>query len=219
MMFPPGIRAVVFDMDGVLWHSTQSHAAAYRAVLQQARLEMPDYSTLAGRRTLDVMREIVDAHVRRTGARPAMTAADLTDAKQAMAKTLLRECPPIAPGCADVLRELARDRRLALASSASAGTVDLFMETSGTRSLFAAVVHGDGVTMAKPDPELYLTVLRQLEVAGGEAAVVEDAPSGIRAALGAEVALVIGLEGTVSGRCIAQAGAHRVIRDLRDLVR
>lgn len=216
MIFGPEIKAVVFDMDGVLWHSSAIHAAAYKAVLEQAGLTMPDYAQIAGRRTDEVMRELLIAQ-RRADAGAAAVAA-LTAQKQALAREMLREKPPLAPDCAAVLAQLARTKALALASSASAGTIELFLAASGTRALFDAVISGGEVAAAKPHPAVYLKALERLGRGPGEAAVVEDAPSGIQAARAAGIECVIAVEGTASRAALVQAGAQRVVRDLRELV-
>lgn len=216
MIFGPEITTVVFDMDGVLWHSSAIHAAAYEAVLEGAGLRMPPYETIAGRRTDEVMRDILVA-----GAvdRPdASTIALLTEAKQTRARELLRDQPPVVPECAAILAELASSKCLVLASSASAGTVDLFLEVSGTRPLFKAIVSGRDVVAAKPDGAIYVEAFRRAGARSAEAAVVEDAPSGIAAALAARAGLVVGIEGTVGRAELSAAGAHRVVGALRDLV-
>ncbi len=217
MIFGTDIGAIVFDMDGVLWHSSAIHAAAYRAVLEGAGLRMPDYQRIAGRRTDEVIRELLAAQ--RPGAADAGDAvARLTAAKQERARRLLRDQPPLARDCGRVLKQLGQTRALALASSASAGTVELFLEVSATRSLFKTVLSGDDVAAAKPDPAIYLTALRRLACDPAGAAVIEDAPSGIQAALAAGIALVVAIEGTAPREALAEAGARHVIRDLTDLV-
>jgi HAD superfamily hydrolase (TIGR01509 family) len=216
MIFGPDIRAVVFDMDGVLWHSSAIHAAAYQAILNEAGLRMPDYASIAGRRTDEVMRELLEAQRRQGSDEKAV--AVLTGAKQHLARKLLREKPPIVPGCTAVLERLGRSCSLALASSASVGTVDLFLEASGTRSLFQTVVSGNDVTAAKPDPAIYFLALHRLGRGGGSTAVVEDAPNGIAAARAAGIALVVAVEGTASPADLIRAGTHRVVANLCDLV-
>jgi beta-phosphoglucomutase len=215
MIFGAAIRSVIFDMDGVLWHSSAIHASAYRTVLEGAGLTMPDYACIAGRRTNDVMLELLTAQ----HAAPGETkAAALTEAKQRLARRLLREAPPVDASCTAILEQLSNSKRLALASSASAATIDLFLEVSKTRHLFEAVISGDDVPAAKPDPAIYAASLQRLGSEPAETAVVEDAPSGVRAALAAHVALVVGVEGTVSRDSLVAAGAPTVIRRLSDLL-
>jgi mannitol-1-/sugar-/sorbitol-6-/2-deoxyglucose-6-phosphatase len=216
MIFGPHITSIVFDMDGVLWHSSEIHAAAYRAVLAEAGLAMPDYATIAGRRTDEVMRDLLA--VQRPGSLDADAVAALTAAKRTKARQLLRRQQPVDPDCTVVVETLARSRTLALASSASGATVALFLEVSQTRALFAAVVSGDDVAAAKPDPAIYVETLRRLQCEPGLAVVVEDSPSGVAAAVAAGVSYVIGIEGVVAREELLAAGARYVVRALKELV-
>src|SRR5436309_15615729 len=107
MIFGADIGSVVFDMDGVLWHSSAIHALAYKTILESAGLTMPDYAQIAGRRTNDVMLELLTAQRSACDGR-AERAAALTGAKQTMARQLLRETPPVVADCAVILEQLGR---------------------------------------------------------------------------------------------------------------
>jgi HAD superfamily hydrolase (TIGR01509 family) len=211
------LKAIIFDLDGVLWRSGEIHAAAYRKTLTQAGLEMPDYGSIAGRRTDEVIRELWLAQRSQVG-NDSEAITQLTQEKQYLARRMLRSNPPLAPGCVDVIRALARVKQLALVSSASAETVELFLSCSGTGDYFDAIIYGDQVTIAKPHPAIYQLALQKIGRSGGETAVVEDAPSGVRAARDAGIATVIAIEGTVPRERLIEAGAHCVITNLHELV-
>jgi beta-phosphoglucomutase len=211
------LKAIIFDLDGVLWRSGDIHAAAYRKTLTQAGLEMPDYGSIAGRRTDEVIRELWLAQRSQVG-NDSEAITQLTQEKQNVARRMLRSNPPLAPGCVDVIRALARVKQLALVSSASAKTVELFLSCSGTGDYFDAIIYGDQVTIAKPHPAIYQLALQKIGRSGGETAVVEDAPSGVRAARDAGIATVIAIEGTVPRERLIEAGAHCVITNLHELV-
>ena len=211
------LKAIIFDLDGVLWRSSDIHATAYRKVLKQAGLEMPDYGSIAGRRTDEVIRELWLAQRSQVG-NDSEAITQLTQEKQYLARRMLRSNPPLAPGCVDVIRALARVKQLALVSSASAETVELFLSCSGTGDYFDAIIYGDQVTIAKPHPAIYQLALQKIGRSGGETAVVEDAPSGVRAARDAGIATVIAIEGTVPRERLIEAGAHCVITNLHELV-
>ena len=97
----------------------------------------------------------------------------LTTAKQTIARALLQAFPPVAPGCLNVLSTLvASGRRLALVTSASAGTVRLFLDASGTATLFEVIVSGHHVALAKPAPDIYKLALGKMGAHPKQAAVV-----------------------------------------------
>jgi HAD superfamily hydrolase (TIGR01509 family) len=131
---------------------------------------------------------------------------------------MLRSNPPLAPGCLDVIRALAGVKQLALVSSASAKTIELFLSCSRTGDYFDAIIYGDQVPIAKPHPAIYQLALQKIGRSGSESAVVEDAPSGVRAARDSGIASVIAIEGTVPRERLIEAGAHRVITNLHELI-
>jgi beta-phosphoglucomutase len=215
--FVTKFMAVIFDLDGVLWRSGDIHAMAYRKVLTQAGLVMPDYGSIAGRRTDEVIRDLLIAQGSQlAGDTKAIT--QLTKEKQCLARRMLRKNPPLAPGCVEVISTLARVKQLALVSSASAESVELFLGCSGTEEYFDAIIYGGQVTIAKPHPEIYQLALQKLDRSGRETMVVEDAPSGIRAALDAGITNVVAIEGTAPRERLFEAGADSVIADLHELV-
>ncbi|MBF0380282.1 MAG: HAD-IA family hydrolase [Magnetococcales bacterium] len=182
-----GFSAVIFDMDGVLWHSDKAHAQAYEAVFNSLGLPSYDYQALAGRRTNEVMASILKS------AGMAVSTeiiAELTAKKQAKAREILRLNPPIAPDCQEVLQYMANSYNLALASSASAGSVEVFLQNCGARNSFSAVLNGEDVKKAKPAPDIFLLALEQLKTLAHKAVVVEDSISGITAARAADIQVI-----------------------------
>lgn len=209
----PNIRGVVFDLDGVLTDSTPCHRAAFEEVLRPLGISDFDYSRYAGQRTDDVMA----AEFRRCGL-PADAEAirAAAERKTQLARQKLIEQNPVADDCRDVLEDLARTYRLALASSGSHGTVHAFLEANHVGSLFESVLTGADVTHAKPDPEIYQKSFAALGLAPDSCVVVEDAISGIEAARRAGAA-AIGVTGTCSAESLRRAGAARVVDRLGQL--
>jgi beta-phosphoglucomutase-like phosphatase (HAD superfamily) len=71
---------------------------------------------------------------------------------------------------------------LGLASSSSCKWVIDHLTRLGLVDYFDCICASDDVVHTKPDPELYLSVLRGLGVSAKEAIALEDSPIGIRAA-------------------------------------
>ena len=96
----------------------------------------------------------------------------------------VKEEANIPDGVLDVLHTLrARGYRLAVCSSADRVKVLMNLSAiSAEESLFDQLVTGTDIKNPKPDPEIYLTGAASLGLAPSECIVVEDAPSGIRAA-------------------------------------
>jgi HAD superfamily hydrolase (TIGR01509 family) len=180
------MKAILFDMDGVLTDSTAIHAWAFNEILRPYGIRV-DYPRIAGMRTLDVMIMLLAEH----GVRD-VDPAKLAAAKSDAALRRMREENPVVPGALDVVERLSAKFPLALASSGSPESVGAFLEMNAAWPLFQAVVTGADVPAAKPAPDIYLEAARRLGVPPGECLVVEDADAGAQAAraAGAKVTMV-----------------------------
>jgi len=212
-MIPQHCQAIIFDMDGVLWHSADAHEESFRQVLNDEGLTMPAYSKLAGRRTDEVMRELLELQ---KGGVDLDQLRRMTFAKQALANKLLMQSAPVAAMCFDVLQKLAQSFRIVLASSGSKQNVQLFLDTCGAKNLFEFALSGNDVQSAKPSPDIYLLALNMLKLPANLCLVVEDSFSGIEAARKAGIPCVA-ITGTHSHKELEQCPVQSVIDKLEEL--
>lgn len=170
--------AVLFDLDGVLVDSTPAVERVWR-----------DW---AGRRGVDIDRILGVAHGRRTAETIRLVAPHLDAESEAL------ELERLETGNMDGVLEVEGARALLSYLPGGSWTV----VTSGTRRLATgrmghfglpipdAFVTAEDVISGKPDPEAYLMGAKLLGVRPEECVVVEDAPSGIRAARAAGMSVV-----------------------------
>jgi sugar-phosphatase len=163
------IRAVLFDMDGVL---ISSIAADERSWLKWAKLHgMQDTFSLRsthGRRTVDSIRALrpdLDLRIE-------LNRMEDFDAEDTLGLTLY-------PGVEELLAELSA-AQWSIVTSASERVMRHRLGILGV-SLPAHVVTGDHVHAGKPNAEPYQLGAAQLGVKPSDCLVIEDAPSGIRA--------------------------------------
>jgi beta-phosphoglucomutase len=208
------MRAIVFDMDGVLVNSALCHRAAFEEIFAPFGVRDFEYSQFAGWRTRDVVEKVLSDAGCDVSAGIIDTAAAQ---KSRLAREKMAACDPVVPGCVDVLRELSsRGYTLALASSGSPESVAAFLDSAGVRPLFRSVLTGADVRHAKPDPEIYQQTCEQLRMDPADCLVVEDASAGVAAARLAG-ASVVGVRGTCLPEDLLQAGAMDVLSDVREL--
>jgi HAD superfamily hydrolase (TIGR01509 family) len=208
--------ALVFDLDGVLLDSAPCHNRAFEEVFKPFGILDFDYRKYAGRKTADVIEEVL----RGAGLEPApQLISKLAAEKSRLAREELREANPVTPDCIPVLTQLSREYALALASSGSRASIELFLTSNRCAHLFRSVLCGDDVSCAKPHPEIYQRTFATLDIDPGAGLVVEDAVAGIQAARAAGAGAVIGIEGTCSASQLSTAGASEVIRGISDLPR
>jgi HAD superfamily hydrolase (TIGR01509 family) len=206
--------AILFDLDGVLMHSTPLHDRAYREVLEGFPIRGFDYAQIAGMRTVDALRQVFSCQ-QLTISEPELAA--LAERKTARAHELILAANPVAPGCFATLSRLALRYRLALASSASERSVEAFLQLSGSRDLFGSIIWGSMVKEAKPSPAIYLRAAADLGVLPEESLVIEDAIAGIYAGLRAGCA-VWGITTIHSAPELRAAGAAITIARLAELL-
>ena len=184
--FLGGKTLLIFDFDGTLADTNPLHARAFATVLEPLGVTL-DYQAIAGMRTDDALEKLLaDAGVVLSGEE----LVELCRAKQREVRMLIAEELAPLPGVHAFLTWAREHYRLALYSSGSRGTVGLALQKLGYSGWFDPLLCGDDVDCAKPDPEGYLKVLQKAGVAPHQALVFEDSDAGVRAAEGAQLAVV-----------------------------
>lgn len=203
---------VIFDMDGVLVDSYETHYRSWQNVMGQHGLavSMADFARTFGRTSREVIRELWPGRFN-----DGQVAAIDRD-KEAEYRRLLEERFPEMPGASDLIQSLHDTGfRLAIGSSGPVENVQLIQRSLRTGGLFSAAVHGGMVQRGKPDPQVFLTAADKLGLPPACCAVVEDSPVGLEAARRADT-LAIGLTGTASRETLRPLADH-VVESLQEL--
>jgi mannitol-1-/sugar-/sorbitol-6-phosphatase len=193
-------RAVIFDSDGVLVDSDDSVVSAWSRWAWHYGLAVDDVvESVHGRRSMDTVAAFLPPDVRRT----ALALIDAYEIEHAAAVGLL-------PGARDLL-EAIPPGQWAVVTSGTRALARARLRAAGLLSP-AVLVSADDVTRGKPDPEGYLRAATILGIPIGDAIVVEDSPSGIRAARRAGARSVVGVSERARG-----SDADVLVPDLRAL--
>ncbi len=206
------LRAVVFDMDGVLLDSEPLHHAVMNRVLapEGVVVSEADYRAYIGTTDDDTWRDLVTRH-RLPQPQHAYQAAYDDAIQEAYA---LHSVP--SPGLHELLARLAaRGLTLAVASSSRRTWVEAALRHLAVRDAFDVVVTGDMVARGKPDPEIYQLAAAQLGVSPAACIAIEDAPKGVAAAVAAGMQ-VIGVRTPYTAH-LALPGASHVVDALLDI--
>ena len=177
------IRALIFDFDGLILETEgpifQSWQEVYRAYGQV--LSWDTWGDIIGRSEIawDPLADLEESVGEKLD-RPRLEEAR----RQREMEMILAQ--PVMPGVLEYL-EAARQRGLllAVASSSSYAWVYGHLSRLGLLAYFSCLRTSDDVRRAKPDPELYLSALKGLNIHASEALALEDSPHGITAAKGA----------------------------------
>ena len=176
----PGIRGVIFDMDGVLTDSEPLINAAAIAMFKEKGLEVQpsDFLPFVGAGEDRYIGGVAERH---------RFPLDLPAAKRRTYEIYLDLVPTrlsAFPGAVELVRLCRQDGlRLAVASSADTVKIVANLNQIGLPPVtWDAVVTGDDVAAKKPAPDIFLAAATKLGLGPTQCAVVEDAVNGVQAA-------------------------------------
>jgi HAD superfamily hydrolase (TIGR01509 family) len=202
------LRGVIFDMDGVLVDSHAVHRKAWRRFFETIGRDVADSELdfiLDGRKRGDILRHFL-------GDYPDSELEEFGRRKDCIFRQMRLDVTPI-PGVVRVVRELhCAGAVLALATSASRSRACSTLGDLGFLNCFPHVVTGEDVTVGKPDAAIYRLACSRMGIEPEHLLAVEDAVSGIRAAVGAGLRCV-GVASHETLKNLIAAGAAHVVRD------
>lgn len=240
---PDGIKACLFDLDGVLTQTAKVHAVAWKQMFddylaERAEREAGEFVPFDGRHDYD---EYVDGKPRADGVRSflesrgihldegspddppaAETIAGLGTRKNALVLKLIDE-QGVEPYEGSVRYvEAAAEAGLKRAVVSSSTNCRAVLAAAGIEGLFEEIVDGqvadrDGLA-GKPAPDTYLAGAQAVGVEPAEAAVYEDALAGVEAGRAGSFGWVIGLDRVGHAEALAEHGADLVVADLDELL-
>jgi beta-phosphoglucomutase len=209
---PSSIKAVIFDLDGVLVDTARYHDQAWEELATGFgyALTEADRHALKGRSRADSLEYILE-QAGWEDADPAQKSRWL-QAKNARYLELVEELTPhdAAEGAQDLLGHL-REAGIKLALGSASQNATKVLNKIGMEGAFDSVVDGTRTTRSKPDPQVFEMAASDLGLEPKDCIVIEDAQAGIQAALAGGF-WAIGL-----GDPLVLAQAHRVIASLKEL--
>jgi beta-phosphoglucomutase family hydrolase len=239
---PEGIRACLFDLDGVLTRTAVVHAAAWKEMFDeylQRRTEETGQPFVPFDDHADYER-YVDGKKRADGVRSFLASRGITlpegaptdpptvatvnglgNRKNDLVLAKMAAGVEVYPGSVRYV-EAVRDAGLARAVVSSSANTRAVLKVTGLTDLFEVVV--DGVTAerenltGKPAPDMFTFAARCLDVAPAEAVVFEDALAGVEAGRAGSFGCVVGVDRTGQAEELQRHGASIVVSDLADLL-
>ena len=179
------LQLAIFDLDGVIVDTAKYHYLAWKRLGDELGIEFTeqDNERLKGvsrMRSLDIILELGNQK-KTQEEKEALTAKKNSWYVESI---LQMDASQILPGVLDFLEDLkARSVKIALGSaSKNARTI---LERVQITNYFDAIIDGNLVSKAKPDPEVFLLGATKLGVKPTQTVVFEDAQAGIEAALNA----------------------------------
>ena len=174
------IKAILFDMDGVLIDAKDWHYEALNKALGLFGIEISRYDhlhTFDGLPTKVKLKMLSEQYYL-----PEQLHSFVNQMKQQYTAQMIHEkCHPMFHH-EYALSKLHNDGyKIAVCSNSIRSTIELMMEKSLLIDYLDLIVSNEDVKKAKPDPEMYQTAIAKFGLEPNECIVVEDNPNGIAA--------------------------------------
>ncbi len=208
-----GIRAVVFDLDGVIIDTEEVWEEVRREyVAEHGRQFLPDsQQQMMGMSTPEWSRHLAeDVGVGLPSAQVA------TEVLARMAERYRADLPLI-PGSVEAVKRIAAAFPVALASSSARILIDQVLDTAGLTEVLKVTLSTEEVPRGKPAPDVYEAAVSRLGLTSAVCAAVEDSSNGLRSASAAGLAVVCVPHGVYPPAADALAMADLVIDSLDGL--
>ena len=211
------LRAVLFDMDGVLFDSMKNHAYAWSHAMTDFGLHMEPEEVYMneGRTGNGTINLLAQRHWGRNATDEEVQ--KIYDAKSALFNTLPEPLP--MSGALELLRKVQAQGLTRVIVTGSATHALLDRVNAAFPGIFAPelMVTAFDVRHGKPNPEPYLIGLRKAKIDASEAIVVENAPLGIQAARAAGIFTIAVNTGPLKDEVLLEAGANLVLPSMQYL--
>lgn len=175
------IKAVIFDMDGVLIEAKEWHYEALNRALALFGYEISRYDHLVTYDGLPTSKKLEMLSMEK--GMPRKLHSFINDLKQQYTvDKIFTDCHPVFAHEYALSMLKKEHYRIAVASNSIRHTIELMMEKSNLMDYLDFFLSNQDVTKPKPDPEIYQTAVKRLGLSPRECMVVEDNHNGIQAA-------------------------------------
>lgn len=182
------IKAIIFDMDGLMIDSERVTFECYQERLKDMNLTMDEefYKTLLGKPIKGIYQRFYYVY-----GNDFPIENVIQDVHQLMAERFETEGVPVKKGLVELLHYLKDNNyKTIVATSSNRDRVDKILAQAKITEFFDDSICGDEVTKGKPNPEVFLKSCQKLGVNVDEAIVLEDSEAGIQASYDANIKVI-----------------------------
>ena len=178
-MSSSNIKAVIWDMDGVIVDTAPYHFNAWQEAFRKkgAKYTAEDFRRNFGQRNDSIIRNILGDGI-------SQSELDTISEEKEMdfRKKVRQNIKPLS-GAVELMKLLIEHGfKMALASSAPHENINLQTEGLGISNWFQSIISGEDVTEGKPSPQSFLLAAQRLGAEPKNCVVIEDAMAGVTAA-------------------------------------
>tara|TARA_B100001996_G_scaffold37044_1_gene27408 strand:+ start:49 stop:705 length:657 start_codon:yes stop_codon:yes gene_type:complete len=205
------LKAIIFDVDGTLVDSLPYHHESWRIFFKNNNLEENDFTEILkeykGGGTLELMTSVFGDMYTKDELKT------MTDDKEIIFRDIYKSKIYPIEGLKKFLDNLKENNiLLSIGSNAIRKNVLMTIEELSITNYFSYIICGDEVSKGKPDPEMYIKTLSNLNIRKDECVIFEDSIEGVTAAKNADIK-VIGITSSQSSEILKSAGAFKTIEN------
>ncbi|MDP5107202.1 MAG: beta-phosphoglucomutase [Polaribacter sp.] len=180
-------KGIIFDLDGVIVDTAKYHYLAWKKLANELGFEFTKaqnelFKGVSRKRCLEILLEIGNREATQEEFDSWMIEKNVDYLKYIEnmdASEILPDVPKIL--------EFLKQNNIPIALGSASKNAQPILEKVGLLHYFDAIVDGNNVTKAKPDPEVFLLAAKQLGVNADDCIVFEDAVAGVEAANAAKM--------------------------------
>jgi beta-phosphoglucomutase family hydrolase len=173
------IKAVIFDLDGVIVESESAHIEAEQQTFLKygVRISSDELHKYTGTTAKLMFTELIRKY------KLNATFEEIFRQKETILFKLLEKDAEPTKGVITLLKKLkSKGIKLAIGSSSTKKQIKYVLSKLDIEHLFDSVIGEEDIVRSKPDPEIFLKAAAELDVNPSECLVVEDSELGVEAA-------------------------------------
>jgi beta-phosphoglucomutase family hydrolase len=173
------IRAVIFDLDGVIVESEDAHIRAERQTFQRqnVKISAEELHAYTGTTAKAMFTELIAKYKLNT------TFEEINSQKEEILLKLLDKDAEPTKGVLSLIQELKRrEVKLAVGSSSTRKLVDYVLNKLNLTHAFDRIITAEDIEHSKPNPEIFLKAAAELGMKPNQCLVIEDSKLGVEAA-------------------------------------
>jgi beta-phosphoglucomutase len=176
------IRAVIFDLDGVIVSTDALHYQAWKSIADSEGIYFDEgiNNRLRGVSRMESLEIVLERAAREYSEAEKLALAETKNARYV--ESLRDLSPDDVPEDVTTVLDALRAWGIKIAVGSSSRNAPVILRQIGLQDAFDALADGNDIERTKPAPDVFLVAARRLGVRPDECIVVEDAEAGIRAA-------------------------------------
>ncbi len=192
------MKAIIFDMDGVLVDTMPFHYVAMKEAVKEItdiELDKRTFYLLEGMPINEMAKKILELkayHTNQTENMGFEIIAQQIGARKKQIFSEMKQIPESFKGVKEVIHDSLEGCLKAVVTGSSKQELETIIEYNFGKGVFDVEINGDEFEgKGKPDPSSYIAALQRLEIPLSHALIVENAPLGVRAANNARIKCIV----------------------------